>query len=129
MKHKLKLLIIDQSPLVVPRIKNLLSYMADDIIIVEARSRTEASELLELVIPDVVLLDLPREDSIDMLSKFKTGYPPVKVIVFTNYTDTSFLNTCMQTGADYFFEKSTEFNLVPVILSEMISDDEYEIAY
>jgi DNA-binding NarL/FixJ family response regulator len=127
MKHKLKLLIIDRSPLVAPRIKNLLNEMTEDVIIGEARNLVEASELLELVMPDVVLLDLPGKELIDMLAKIKTAYPSVKVIVFTNYTGTYFMNTCIEIGADYFFEKSTEFNLVPVILSEMISDNVYEI--
>jgi DNA-binding NarL/FixJ family response regulator len=123
MKNKIKLLIIDQSPLVPPRIKSLLSDLAEDILIGEARSFEEATDLLEYVTPDVVLIDLPVKDLITLLTKFKSSYPTVKVIVFSNHAGAYFLNTCMERGADFFIEKSTEFNLIPVILYEMISDE------
>jgi DNA-binding NarL/FixJ family response regulator len=127
MKNKLKVLIVDQSPMDISRIKKLLIGMADEIIISEAGNYFDASQLLKLVLPDVVLLDLPQGDGINLVTEIKAGYPSVKVIVFTNYTERFFLGACIQKGADYFIEKSTEFNMIHIILYEMIIDDLYEI--
>src|SRR6185436_2141562 len=110
MKSRLKLLIVNQSSLVVPRVMNLLSNQMDDIIAGEARSDEEALLILELTKVDVVILDvhLPIRMGLSLLRKIKTNYPLVTIIVFSNYAKPVFKAYCLKLGAEFFFEKATE---------------------
>jgi CheY-like chemotaxis protein len=38
--------------------------------------------------------------------------PGVKVAMLTNYADAYWQDRCRQSGADYFLDKSTEFDLL-----------------
>jgi len=38
----------------------------------------------------------------------KEKYPDLKIVIFTNYPYPQYRTKCMELGADYFFDKSTE---------------------
>jgi len=112
MPKKVKILVVDHSPLVAPRVKDLLSDRKDTILIGDARNSEEAMNALQIVDFDFVLLDLPFKDAISLLKEIKHKYPKVKVVMFTNHTETAYRTICMQLGADYFIDKSSEFKIL-----------------
>jgi DNA-binding NarL/FixJ family response regulator len=71
--------------------------------------------------PEVLILDiqLPDGSGIDILEKIKLERKDVKVIMLTNYPSLPFRKKCIAAGADYFFDKSTEFEKVFEVLKEM----------
>jgi two-component system response regulator DevR len=117
----LKILIVDDSPLVAPRIKSLLENIDLSVVIGESNSAEEALELMKEVVPDVVLLDinLPGKSGVALLTEIKHTYPNVMVIVFTNHADDHYRAVCKELGADYFFDKSSEFEMLPEALNEL----------
>ncbi len=65
---------------------------------------------------DVAILDFQLKEGlgIEILNYLKSNYKNVLVIVFSNYAE--FKKECLKLGADYFYDKSNEFEeLIDVI--------------
>ena len=122
MKNKTTVLVVDDSPLVAPRVKSLLKNWEDTIIVGEAISNEEALAFMEDLLPDVVLLDLNigGKSGLDLLKEIKLKYPAVSVIMFTNHAEPYYRTICLQFGADYFIDKSIEFDQLPHTIHEVI---------
>lgn len=85
----------------------------------EAGNVQQAIEQIEKKTPDVVILDIriPGGNGIDVLKKIgKKDRIPV-VIMLTNYPYAQYKRKCMDAGADFFFDKSKEFEKVAEVLS------------
>jgi DNA-binding NarL/FixJ family response regulator len=52
----------------------------------------------------------------DLLAQFKREHPACVVMVLTTYAFKEFRQRCLALGADYFFDKSTEFERVTEVL-------------
>jgi DNA-binding NarL/FixJ family response regulator len=61
--------------------------------------------------PDVVILDfqLPDGTALDVLESIEDKLPHPRVIVLTNYPEPIYRSKCLEAGADWFLDKSTEF--------------------
>jgi DNA-binding NarL/FixJ family response regulator len=112
MPKKVKILVVDGSPLVAQRVKDLLSDWKDRVLIGEARNSEDALTALQTIDFDFVLLDLPFKDSVNLLKVIKHKFPKTKVVMFTNHIETAYRTICMQLGADYFIDKSSEFKIL-----------------
>ena len=120
MSKKVKILVVDRSPLVAPRITDLLSDYKDSILIGEARNAEEALTLFHFIDFDFVLLDLPFKNATALLMQMKEKFP-AKVIMFTNHSAPAYRNVCMNLGADYFIDKSSEFKgLEEVLMKDLL---------
>ena len=123
MPKKVRILVVDSSPLVAPRVKDLLSDRKDMILVGEARNSEEALNALSDIEFDFVLLDLPFRDATGLLSEIKLRFPKVKVVMFTNHTETAYRTLCMQLGADYFIDKSSEFKILEdQLIKELVEE-------
>ncbi len=117
----LKVLIADDSDVLRARLINLLSDNPSLGIIGEARDGIGAIVLIEKYRPDVVILDIrmPRENGFDVLKQIKEHKPAPIVIMLTNYPYKQYRERCQRDGADYFFDKATEFEKIPIVLDEI----------
>ena len=123
MPKKVKILVVDSSPLVAPRVKDLLSDRKEMILIGQARNSEEALNALQSVDFNFILLDLPFKDAINLLKVIKQKFPKVKVVMFTNHIETAYRTICMQLGADYFIDKSSEFKILEdQLIKELIEE-------
>ncbi|CAD5277167.1 MULTISPECIES: response regulator transcription factor [unclassified Imperialibacter] len=121
-KETLRLLIVDDSVLVVERIKNLLSGVEGISILGYPESAKKALQLVKDANPDVILLDinLPDESGIDFLKMIKKKFPKISVIMLTNFSGDHYREVCKKHGADYFFDKSFEFEGIIPALAELM---------
>ena len=71
---------------------------------------------------DVVILDIrmPGGNGLDVLRRVKLEHNAPNVIVLTNYSLQEYKEAAMKLGADYFFDKSTEFEKVRMVLNELV---------
>jgi DNA-binding NarL/FixJ family response regulator len=71
--------------------------------------------------PDVVILDIrmPGGNGIEVLREVKKLDPAPKVIVFTNYAQAQYRKKGEEAGADFFLDKSTEFDKLPQALEQV----------
>lgn len=60
------------------------------------------------------------KNGMDGLKYFKTGVPVPVVIMLTNHATARYRHACQQTGADYFFDKSTEFEQVIAVVEALL---------
>jgi DNA-binding NarL/FixJ family response regulator len=67
----------------------------------------------------MVLLDinLPDKSGIELLRKIKKEYKKMKVFMITNQANDYYKEICKKLGADHFFDKSKDFNLIPDLIS------------
>jgi len=114
----IKVLIVDDSEIIVSRIRNLLSELENINVVGDAINYNDAMNIIRQKTPDVVLLDidLPGKSGIDILKEIKQNHPVIKVIMLTNNSGPYYRTICEKAGTDYFFDKSSEFQKVPEVL-------------
>ena len=117
----LRVVTVDDSPLIAHRIGELVSEIPGIELKGEAATIAEALSLIETEQPDVILLDIhlakdkPRS-GIDLLHIVSRMYPLIKIIMLTNQTDNSYRTMCKSSGAFMFLDKSNDFEKIPQIL-------------
>jgi DNA-binding NarL/FixJ family response regulator len=125
--YVLKIVTVDDSLAIAERLKNMLAEMDNVNFLGNARNITSALNLISLQKPDVVVLDIyleddmPKSNGINLLIILKKKYPDLKIIMLTNLSETQYRNTCVAFGADFFFDKTNEFDMIPETLEKLIS--------
>ena len=82
----------------------------------------EAIQLIEQSHPDAVILDIRlREGSgFQVLQKVKSPGKSPLVIILTNFAYPQYRKRYMEAGADFFFDKSNEFDQVVLVLNQYL---------
>jgi DNA-binding NarL/FixJ family response regulator len=120
----MKVLIADDSIVVRDRLVTLLTELHGVEVVGQAKDAVEARNLAEELRPDVAIVDvrMPKGSGADVVRDIKKLNPTPKVIVLTNYPHPENRKKCIERGADYFFDKSTEFKKVMSVLRGMLRD-------
>jgi len=110
----MRVLIVDDSDLIRRRLGAMLSEMKGIELVGEARDSLEATKLALNLKPDVVILDIrmPAGSGINVLENIKRVTPAPKVIMLTNYPYPQYRKKAEDAGADFFFDKASEFDRV-----------------
>ena len=106
--------IVDDSEIVRDRLHAILSEMGSVRIVGKADSPQRATEGILNTNPDVIILDifLNGGNGITVLKDIRGKNITAKVIVLTNYAEDQYRKKCFEEGADYFFDKSIEFDKI-----------------
>lgn len=120
-RRLMRVFILDDHPAIRERLIALIADLEKIEGIGYSESAGEALEAIRLLKPDAVILDirLPDGNGMDILSKIKESNPAPVVIMLTNYPYPQYRKRCMEAGADFFFDKSTEFEKVTQVLRNM----------
>jgi len=120
----MKVFIVDDSAVVRERLRAMLSELTEIEIIGEAQAPLEVKNSVRKVKPDAVILDIrmPGGSGIDVLQNIKKDKPAPIVIILTNYPYPQYRKKCMDAGADFFFDKSTEFDKITEVFKQLIQD-------
>jgi DNA-binding NarL/FixJ family response regulator len=88
----------------------------------EVSDAPQAVESIARHKPDIVILDIqmPGGSGIEVLKTIKKNKPSPIVIMFTNYPYPQYRAKCMEAGADFFFDKSLEFDALTETLKNLI---------
>jgi len=122
----LRILLVEDSPLLRGRLENMLSQHAAFKVTGLAAAETEAVEKLDSVPYDVIVVDVELRpgSGIGVIRQArarnkdsKDGGGHVWIIVLTNYDLPTVRERCMQAGADHFLDKMREIDqLIPILL-------------
>ena len=114
----LKILIVDDTEIVLERLFEMIAELESVDSVLKSNSYSQTLDLIEKQVPDVILIDLqlPVKNGIDLLKVVKENYPAVKTIIVTNSASDFYRQLCKSLGADYFIDKSTEFEKIPEII-------------
>jgi DNA-binding NarL/FixJ family response regulator len=116
--ERIKVFIADDSVIVQEHLVTMFNELTEVEIVGQARTVTEAISAIGKLQPDVVILDIrmPDGSGIDVLHDIKRDEPSPVVIILTNYPYPAYRQKCLQAGADFFLDKSTEFDQIPELL-------------
>lgn len=121
-------LIVDDSALLRDRLASMLAELQEKIELVgEARDPIEAIDSIRKLKPDAVILDIrmPGGSGIDVLKSLKTERPEAIAIMLTSYPYPQYRQKCREAGADFFFDKSTEFHKVREVFQQLIGESTF----
>ena len=117
----MKVVIADDSAEIRKRIIEMLSDIEKIDMIGQAENVPEAIEKISEFNPDLVILDIrmPGGNGIDVLKKIEKRNRLPVVIMLTNYPSSQYRKKCIGSGADFFLDKSNEFEKVVEIVNCM----------
>ena len=97
----IKVLIVDDHPVVREGLAAMLARAPDIEVVGEARDGQEAIEQAGALQPDVVLMDLqmPRVDGVEAIKQIRARQPRVQTIVLTTYGDDESIFRGLEAGA------------------------------
>lgn len=118
----MRVLIVDDSEVLVQRLTLSLAEIPRLEIVGQANNVADAILDIRKVKPDVVILDIrmPGGSGIDVLESLKKHPSPPVVIMLSNYNYQQFRKKCLQSGARFYFDKSTEFHKVAEVLRGLV---------
>lgn len=117
----MRVFIVDDHQVVRERLVALLGKVAATEVVGQAATVAEALVAIPLVQPDFVLLDIrmPDGDGISVVQRLKALKPAPIVAMLTNYADEFYRRRSRAAGADFFLDKSKQFDEIPGILTEL----------
>ncbi len=103
----IKILIVDDHPVVREGIGSMLKREPDFKILGEASNGLEAIEKVQELSPDVVLMDLrmPEMDGVEAMIRIKEEKPEVKFIILTTFSDDEYIFKGIAAGARAYLLK------------------------
>ena len=115
--------IVDDSDVMRERLAELISDIVGIKLAGQSGNPFDALQSIKTQHPDIVILDirLPGKSGIDVLKDIKKESPPPIVIMITNYPYRQYRQGCMAAGADYFFSKLDEFEMIAQALRGITS--------
>jgi two-component system nitrate/nitrite response regulator NarL len=118
MKRRIKLLLVDDHPVVRKGIVSCLSQQEHLQIIGEAADGREALRKARELIPDIILMDIdmPHMNGLAVTELLRKELPKVKVLVLSMHSNTDFVLRIIQSGArGYILKDATTDELVKAI--------------
>ena len=110
----IKVLIADDHVLYRAGVKTALSTKNDIKVIAEADNGMHLLNMLKIIQPDVILLDIqmPVMDGIGALPEIKKNWPHIKVIMLTMMDDHSMITRLMELGANSYLSKTSDSDII-----------------
>jgi len=120
----MKIFIADDSPLIRDRLTEQIESIEAVYVVGYARDALSAVAGVINTQPDLAILDirLPKGNGIDVLRQIKQQQPRLTCIMFTNYPSRKNKQICLEVGADYFYDKSFEFNQLTQTIKRLIKE-------
>jgi len=106
---QIRILAVDDHPLVRQGIAGLVGVQSDMILVAEACDGREAIQQFRMNHPDVTLMDLqmPDMNGIDAIIAIRNEFPEARIIVLTTYTGDVQVLRALKAGAQAYLLKST----------------------
>ncbi|HUV26629.1 MAG TPA: response regulator transcription factor [Anaerolineales bacterium] len=106
---QIRLVIVDDHPVVRDGLRGMLESQPDFEIVGEASDGSAAVRLAESLVPDIVLMDLrmPVMDGVTALGEIKTHNPQVQVLVLTTYDSDADILPAIEAGASGYLLKDS----------------------
>ncbi len=110
----MKVYIVEDSPMMIDRIQSKISSIDGLEIAGHAGEEMTALHDARKLRPDFMIIDIRLKggDGINLLRKVKKEIPGCTVAMLTNYSSPEFREKCLSLGADYFFDKSKDFDSI-----------------
>ena len=119
--------IVDGSTILQERLGAMLSDQDGVEVVGRAQNTARAVSAIRTHKPDLVIQDVQKADGsgLELLSAIKGDKDSPVVIVLTNDADPPYRRAYLQAGADYFLDKSSEFDQILAILRRLMDSQAF----
>jgi len=106
---KIRILTVDDHPIVRQGIAGLIAIQADMLLVGEASNGRDAIQQFRTHHPDLTLMDLqmPEMNGLDALIAIRSEFPEAKIIVLTTYAGDTQILRALKAGAQGYLLKNT----------------------
>lgn len=127
MRKEIRIVIADDHQLIIDGIKGVLSNESHFKLIGEIGNGADLLTFLEIIVPDVVLLDvnLPKLNGLDVLREIKKSYPDLKVVILSVHEEQSIILKAMKLGAEAYLLKRSDPNEIVRAIETVASGGKY----
>jgi DNA-binding NarL/FixJ family response regulator len=117
----MKVFIADDSKIVVDRLADLLKEVPGLELVGRAGDVPQAIRSILETNPDAVILDLqmPGGSGLEVLRAIRQAHPSLCVVICTNFPYPQYRDECIAAGANFFLDKSVEFEKIPAIFRDL----------
>lgn len=117
----MRVFIADDSLMLRQRLADLISELENLELVGQAGDAHQALEAIQSLRPDVVILDIrmPEGNGIQVLEAVKAHESAPQVIMLTAFPYPQYRTRCLRAGAEYFFDKATEFDHFAKVLTSL----------
>lgn len=118
MTQQIRVLLIDDHPIVRSGIRMLLEQAGDIEVVGEANHGIDAVALVKRLTPDVVLLDMemPGKTGVEVARELKNAKAPVRILALSAYDDEQYiLNLLMEGAAGYLTKEEALDTIVDAV--------------
>jgi DNA-binding NarL/FixJ family response regulator len=119
----LRVFIVEDSEVIRERLTESISALSNVDVVGHADTEAHAITAISHTSCDVLVLDLQLRTGhgFNVLKAVRSRPygSQLIVVVFTNFTSSQYRDRCMEMGADYFFDKSREYDRVCDVLEDM----------
>ena len=122
---KIRVLIVDDHPVVRRGLHSILTNMHDLEVVGEAEDAVQALERTSALQPDVVLLDIrmPGSTGLQIIPGLKSVHEEVKILVLTSHDSDEHLFGALSTGAHGFLLKSIAHEELPKVIRRVYNGE------
>lgn len=123
----IKVMIADDHVLVREGIRRLLEFDGDIEIIAEADNGVKCLDILNSVLPEVLLLDInmPQMDGIETLLEIRSRKIPVKVLILTVHNESNYLVKAVDIGIDGYLLKNSSSEELKKAIRSVLNGESY----
>ena len=122
-RRDLKVFVVEDSAAVRERLVEMIRDVKDIEVVGEAATYDTAVAGIITTRPDVAVLDIKLANEtgsgIDALIEVRKTLPGIRAIILSNYSTPQHLKASADAGAEYFLDKSSDFERVAEILEQM----------
>lgn len=123
----IRVLVVDDHPIVRLGLATTLMESSDCRVTGEAKSGSEALEMMRKQKPDVILLDIdmPGMSGLDVLNQVHAEMPEIKVLILSNYSEKRYAVRCLRAGAVGYIAKTSALAEVLVAIRKVMRNGKY----
>lgn len=128
MDNLIKIILVDDHPLMRLGVKSSLSFYKDELkVVAEASTADELLEIIPKYEVDVILLDIqmPGMSCEEAVKILKTNCSDVKIIILSSSTDSEVLYKLVELGIDGFVPKTSNIEIIKYAVKEVHSGSKY----
>lgn len=124
---KVKLLVVDDHPLLRGGIVSLFDKEEGIEVVCEAENGEQALECIERNLPDVVLMDINMDGKLDVSTTetIKARWPFIKVLAFSMHEEVQVIRRMLKAGASGYILKNASHNEVKKAIETVLAGESY----
>lgn len=121
----MKVLLADDSEMMLEALQEMLSPFSQVEIVVACKNGTDALEAIRSLKPDLAIVDIqmPGLTGLEVLTEIRNEGITTKFIILTIFSSGYYRQLAMEAGTDYFFSKADDFEKIAGVVEEMLSKE------